>query len=177
MITLDTNCLFWVGFFRESSADISSPKMLKNRERKSCKKRGENSTVCGNRFILGLKVAVMYPYQESDLDFRFRKPAFYPLNYGDRIDRLSYTTAVKVRDEGVEPTTSRSRTVRSTNWASPCLRPSGYGRQAWQAHKDRIIISNLAGKCCGGWMIYKEIYWVYLLTWWSIVDVLSYIDL
>ena len=29
--------------------------------------------------------AFWYPRQESNLDLRFRKPLFYPLNYGDSI--------------------------------------------------------------------------------------------
>ncbi len=30
-----------------------------------------------------LNGSILCPHRESDLDLRFRKPPFYPLNYGD----------------------------------------------------------------------------------------------
>ena len=52
-----------------------------------------------------VKVLVtLCPHQESNLDRRFRKPLFYPLNYES-----------VVGETGLEPATSASRTQRASH--------------------------------------------------------------
>ena len=58
---------------------------------------------------------VWYPQMESDHHFRFRKPAFYPLNYGDEnMGHRRYRYGGQVGDTGFEPATSASRTLRAS---------------------------------------------------------------
>jgi hypothetical protein len=48
------------------------------------------------------------PHEESNLDFRFRRPVFYPLNYGEATQKLYGGPRLSVRAFAAAPDYNRS---------------------------------------------------------------------